>query len=77
MNTKMTLNELKAKLDLIPDELGDFEVIVAQSLGTTTINSKPDTVFLGKKSVSYDDTISVWPPADKTQANVIVIASTY
>ena len=83
MNAKMTVNELKAKLDLIPEEHGDSYVLLLQYVnrprGTSQepIINKPDTVFLGRADYPDDGEITVYPPIDKTNVNSVVIASTY
>lgn len=83
MNTKMTVDELKAKLDLVPEEHGDSNVLLLQYVnrprGTLQepVVNKPDTVFLGRAYYPDDGEITVYPPVDKKEVNAIVIAATY
>ena len=83
MNTKMTVNELKAKLDLVPEEHGDSNVLLLQYVnrprGTSQepVVNKLDTVFLGRADYLDDGEITVYPPIDKTNVNSVVIAATY
>ena len=83
MNTKMTVNELKAKLDLVPEEHGDSNVLLLQYVnrprGTSQepVVNKPDTVFLGQADYPDDGEITVCPRIDETETNAVVIASTY
>ena len=80
MNTKMTLNELKAKLDLIPGELGDLNVLLLPKKGQGDVINKPDTVFLGTADNLDNGQTVVTPihdPNNDHKANAVVIASTY
>ena len=80
MNTKMTLNELKAKLDQFPDELGHFNVILVQRKGQGEVTGKANAVCPAIATYPKDGNINVEPLAptrDYTDANAIVIASAY
>ena len=80
MNTKMTLNELKAKLDLIPNHLGNKAVILVQVKGQNEGTGKAYTVYPAEASFLDDGSIQVAPLSpnrDYREANAVVIANTY
>lgn len=78
LNQKMTLNKLKAKLDLIPDELRNAEVILVQYKGEEELSAKPDTVCIAKARTvgNHEVILPIHDPKDNHKANAVVIAST-